>query len=892
MVDDRANDEPSDAGVASSRRSSRRRRCRRASRLDLVARRIDDWPLETTTAGLTATTLAAAVLAIGAVHPPVMLGVGALATASLISALLLRFGERASLPLTWPAILCWLLAAWTVLQLVPLPMALLEIVAPANADNWSRALLPLAAEPPGWAPVTLDPGATWIEALRWYSYGACFTAASVVASHRSARWGLTLVFVVATAAALVTLGHGLLGMRRVYGIYSPSFGAQPWHVGPLLNPNNLAGLLNLGALCGLGLVATRSPPISRWLLVAGTILLVGVDVTSASRGGVIALFVGILAFAAAVELVRRRRGGEIAIPASRMRMALFATVAVGSALAVLGMNRLASRELLSENMEKLELLAMIEPVVADYTWLGTGRGSFESVFPAYQSTRGNVVYTHAENFVAQWIVEWGVPVGVVAVLAFGFLFGPRRLGVGKRVAAAGAWIGVMVLVAQNLVDLGLEVPALCLAVAVTTGTLWGDARGAGRTLSRRSAPPGQALRGAIVGGAIGAILVTGAAWRGLNDLSSDRTQLRAAVVGIDENTDAATRARIVAELRAAILRHPADPYFPLLGALLAASSPEGTPMPWLQRSLERSLANGRAHLLLAQVLRQHGALRQALLELRLAQEADPNLIAPAARLGGAWANTVEQLAIMIPSNHDAAWTWDALGATSRDRTLGAECDRRALGIDANRPGPKIRLAQDLIVSLQDAEGRCHDDRDACKTELDELIAGVREAMPDASMPVVLEARWLAASGGAEKAEAMLASACEAARDYQTCLQARADVARLIDDPERFAKAAKALRSAACADAEACADVTTWIADAHVGRREYGAAIAGYERALRDAETDERLDKLAKAASLAGLHTKAIRALERLASRRGTVDPALQARIDRERQAVVKTMLEH
>src|SRR6185295_3468992 len=80
-----------------------------------------------------------------------------------------------------------------------------------------------------------------------------------------------------------------------------------------------------------------------------------------------------------------------------------------------------------------------------------------------------------------------------------------------------------------------------------------------------------------------------------------------------------------ASLHTWMLRHPAEPYFPLVGAMGAYRTHTENPIPWLQRSLERGQVNGRAHLLLAEVLSAPRTRRQAMLELRLALADDPGL---------------------------------------------------------------------------------------------------------------------------------------------------------------------------------------------------------------------------------------------------------------------------
>src|SRR5207244_864257 len=106
-------------------------------------------------------------------------------------------------------------------------------------------------------------------------------------------------------------------------------------------------------------------------------------------------------------------------------------------------------------------------------------------------------------------------------------------------------------------------------------------------------------------------------------LDADRLAIRKQMNDSAPPRTSSQRQRLRGDLRAAMRRHPAEPYFPLMGGALAWQEQDENPVPWLQRALERSRANGRAHLLLADVLHQHGARLQALMELRLALSADP-----------------------------------------------------------------------------------------------------------------------------------------------------------------------------------------------------------------------------------------------------------------------------
>ena len=73
-------------------------------------------------------------------------------------------------------------------HLVWMPMRFLEVIAPANADVWSRAALPLGEPAPAFAPLSMDPAGSFIEVQRWFSYGVIVAASTVLGVRRGIRW--------------------------------------------------------------------------------------------------------------------------------------------------------------------------------------------------------------------------------------------------------------------------------------------------------------------------------------------------------------------------------------------------------------------------------------------------------------------------------------------------------------------------------------------------------------------------------------------------------------------------------------------------------------------------------------------------------------------------------
>lgn len=863
-------------------RAGRRKR-QRGSWASRVHAQLEDFPLEATALGLCVVVVVGSLLAIGGVHPLTTVALGLACALLSFVAIALRATDR-RLPLGPPVVVLWVLAAACLVQLVPLPIGLLHALSPTAADTWARALSPLGEPGPASAPLSLAPSATALEALRWYSYGSVFIGAATVATRVGVRWAAATVFGSACLAALIAVGHGLVGAEKVYGIYAPTFRAEPWHVGPLLNPNNLAGYLNVGALSGLGLLFEEKPLVPRWLNGLGVAVLVGVVVGAASRGGVLMLVVGVGLLVLTLERSRGRRG-ESRAASRQSRWILFGTVSFGAALAFLGGHAKTWHELFDENLGKLAMVSWIRPVVGDFPWFGVGRGAFESVFPAYQPGHGGVVFTHVENFPGQWVVEWGIPLGVAALFAFAWLFRPSKLAVGRSSAAAGAYCGAIALLLQNLADLGLEIPALGFALALLLGALWGTAAQKEAKLLGpvRHAP--SAIRVGTLVGLVGLVLAVGVSRTSANPLDAERRAVRDGLYSHKAPRTVAQRRELRSQLRSAMLRHPAEPYFPLVGAALAWQEQDESPIPWLQRSLERSRANGRAHLLLAQVLERRHARLQALMELRIALAIDPALIDDAAAFGAEWSDGEEQLARVVPTGELAGRTWAALGARVKDAELARRCDRRALEADESLIGPRFRVAAERVRERR-AGTACVDDEAACAREVEAHARLLDQYGPKSSLGSELRARWLAATGKSIDATTLLADRCESLEERVPCLRTRVELAAEVKMPEPLTLAERALVAAVCMDEGECARTCDWLGGLHGGRGEWAAATTFYARAVQHEETDARLAKLADAASRAGMSGQALRTLERALARRGGHDPEIEERIRALRKQVL------
>ena len=843
-------------------------------------------------------------LAIGTVHAITLLIVASISFLAVALALYGSTPVGASIrpSLSLPVITCAALALYTLLQTIPLPMGLLRVIAPANADVWERVLLPFGEPALRWASLSLDPGASVLEAVKWATYAAVFASAAAISSKRGAAWGVTLVFASAMTAAIVTVAHGLAGATRVYGLYQPAFAASLWHVGPLLNPNNLAGYLNLGALAGLGLALTRKPVVPPWLIGVGVMLIVGVEVTSASRGGVLALPIGVLTLA----FITRRQSGGVAAGRNRsIWIMVVAALAGGAVLAALGSTRDTWGELYAKDVSKIEMLLWAKPLLRDHPFFGIGRGAFESVFPVYRLVPGNLVFTHAENFPAQWASEWGIPVTLAAFVAFGWAFAPRQLGVGRSAVAAGAWMGVAVLLLQNMFDLALEVPAIVIAAATILGSLWGDGR-------RRRIPSGandsgpprdRSLPTAIAVALAGLALVAIGAHFRSTDVASDRAALRTAYEAEGNLQYPEEVARVRNLVRATMLRHPAEPYFPLIGALVAVRARDESPMPWLQHTLERGQVNGRAHLLLAEFLGGRSAKKQALFELRLSVENDSGLAGPAAKTLVRWTREYDEIMTAIPAGLMGVRMLDQVAAYLNQPgswPVQSRCNQEIIARDPGEIGARVRESEARLAALETGkpEDLCAD-REACRKAIRAHATAIALSRPESATAALLRARLLVVDKKPEEAASLLEVECQKVTERILCLQARVTAAAQIKGarpaasgaPDRLGAAAKELVGNACNTPVSCADMATWVGDIRRGRGEIGLALVMYERAARADPTEERWLKLAAVASSVDEHGRAAEALERVAQRHGGGDGELRERIKTERSLAGSRLLQ-
>lgn len=496
----------------------------------------------------------------------------------------------------------------TLFQLLPLPAALVQAIAPAryalaeaNAHAYGHSISSVM-------PLSQDWPATLVELAKFAGYFAfAYVCTRLCVSRRARRWLLMSVAVVGTLVALCAFGHNVLGAKILLGIYAPSESAYTQSLSPFLNPNHLAGYMAFVVPVCLGLAAQRRSP----LFLSMALLCAFVALQAVSRGGVVSLSIGVVVTLLLVVRFTRSPGRP------RGAAAYWAVLGVGIAfvgLVVLGAS--AGQELLELDIQREQDAAKLlswrsaPQLLATSPWFGIGRGAFEFSFTRFQPTIG-VTFSHIENEYLQAVLDWGIPTALLMALALGLLIrSVFRRGPMDAMAAGG--IGAIAAIAvQSLVDFGLEFPGMALPVIVVFATLL-DGKLVVVTDKRKRSM----VFGARLGLIVAAVVISAAA---ASPLGARPDEDIAAAVEFDMGYGGSAKTVISAASRIA-QRHPSSYLLPAKTAKVLWQRGHAAAFAAMARALFLNPKHSGVHLLAAQILSSSQQPRQAIAEYRIALE--------------------------------------------------------------------------------------------------------------------------------------------------------------------------------------------------------------------------------------------------------------------------------
>jgi tetratricopeptide (TPR) repeat protein len=720
---------------------------------------------------------------------------------------------------------------------------------------WVGATAPLHEAGPSWLTLSLDPIATRIEVLRGLTYvGAFAVSASVAIRRGGAQFLAASIVVTAVVLGVSAVLHPALGAHRVFGIYAPVEGISARHIAPLLNPNHLAAYLNLGLFLGLGLALDERAPQFRTLGIAAVALLAPIQVWVASRGGLAATLFGGLCF------LLVRRGSRRHVSIARLLPAL--AVIAGTAMIVLGSSEDAATELNTTDISKIRLALSALPLASRYWLWGVGRGAFEVAFPAIQHDPrlGYMNCKSPENLPVQWVTEWGVPATIVALIALGVALRPKAGGFDDP-KQAGAWTAIVVTALHNLVDFSSEVPAIGIAVAASAAIVTARRRGTTKTAD---AP---CLRRANRWGLAGATALSiGVVLCGIDhELDADKADLRKRAMSLADRTS------FQQIIRAALARHPSEPYIPLVGGMEAAAR-GASAMPWVERTLTLSPIFAPAHYVIAQQLSSL-APSQARLEYRLAISEKGmgfselsfgrDVLPRVAPLVGGFDDAIE----LAPDSPDSRASILGELATAIRGRLPATCKRLDTTIHDLTPSalaPYWRAVEDALLDLREADGAPWCAGASCANAGLDAANELVTRLPGECAPLVARARLRLARGDGHSALVQLREAAQTSVDAPKCWGGLAELSVACGEDVLVDVAEQAMSVGGCGSDTECADRFVWLAGIEESRKNYRNALGYYQRAHA---RQPRLDIVVHMAGLAARldqHAVAVAAYRELA----------------------------
>jgi O-antigen ligase len=280
------------------------------------------------------------------------------------------------------------------------------------------------------------------------------------------EWRTLVWFLMSLGFAVAIFGilQHLTFNGKLYWFRELTFGGIPF--GPYVNRNHFAGFAEMVIPVALVPLLMGRVRRERWLVVTLFALLpIGALFLSASRGGIVSFTAELLMVALVLAL--RRTGGKHLLAGSLVLILAFLFVSW------LGVRQILDR---FSSMQTLEVTAGKRGSMRQDTWAifrdhrayGTGLGTLQIVFPAYETLYDGKLVTHAHNDYVEALAETGIAGGLLCAWFLGALFftslrhllqRDKPFAAALHLSGLAACCGFLV---HSLVDFNLHIPGNAL----------------------------------------------------------------------------------------------------------------------------------------------------------------------------------------------------------------------------------------------------------------------------------------------------------------------------------------------------------------------------------------------------------------------------------------------
>ena len=363
------------------------------------------------------------------------------------------------------------------LQLTPLPGAVLKVISPAALDAYTGTYRAVNAGHHMAVrisnTISLDTHATGTELLKILTYtGGFFLVIGNITTGKQKNRLLAAIIATGFLLAVFGLIQRFTWNGKVYWFRDLTHGGSPF--GPFVNKNNFAGYINLIIPVSLGMVMAERDKGKKLILGFMTVVMAAALFLSLSRGGMFA-FLGAMASMEILLMLTGYEGGHrkgLAVIGAFLILLLLYLVYTGIDPVMDRIATLAEKDTYL-GQRRWAVWSAATGIIRDYPLAGTGLDTFEAVFPGYQPLEvSGLRWPDAHNDYIQFAAETGIAGALTALAFFGILFrrafsslnnqehGPRKYLLTGLLAAVVAFLLSIV----STSDIRIPADALLFAV--------------------------------------------------------------------------------------------------------------------------------------------------------------------------------------------------------------------------------------------------------------------------------------------------------------------------------------------------------------------------------------------------------------------------------------------
>jgi O-antigen ligase len=279
-------------------------------------------------------------------------------------------------------------------------------------------------------------------------------------------WRFFVWFIMAFGFLVAVFGilQHLTFNGKLYWFREMRYGGIPF--GSYVNRNHFAGFAELVIPVALVPLVLGKVRRERWFAVGLLALLpLGALFLSASRGGIISLAaeLGLLT----LLLILRRAGGKHVLAGAMVLLFAFLLVSwLGAQQILERFSSMQSLEVTSGKRASMRLDTW--HIFREHPWTGTGLGTLQTVFPAYETQYDAKVVNHSHNDYLEALAETGIAGAACCAWFLGALFfgSLRRVLLQDKSFAAALHLSGLVactgFLVHSLVDFNLHIPGNAL----------------------------------------------------------------------------------------------------------------------------------------------------------------------------------------------------------------------------------------------------------------------------------------------------------------------------------------------------------------------------------------------------------------------------------------------